>query len=132
MKPPTTPPGPRPRPSRSPVTAWAMIAAFVPLGGWLVREIRRTIGLDAPHFWVLLRTDRVFDLAMLDFALTAGWALMVLGDRAGWRGWRFWVALPLFCVVPTLGIALFLLLDHRRGGATGRDDREPVGGRSAT
>lgn len=101
-------------PSRSRLTAWAMLAAFVPLGGWLLWEIHRTIGLDAPHFWELLARDRVFDVAMLDFALTSSWALLVLGDRARWRGWRFWVSLPLFCAIPTLGITLFLLLDARR------------------
>ena len=111
--------------SRSRLTAGVMLAISVPLGGWLLREIHRTIGLDAPHFWDLLRTDRVFDLAMLDFALTAGWALLVIGDRAGWRGWRFWVTLPLFCVIPTLRIALFLLLDGRRGAA---EDRGPAAG----
>ncbi len=106
-----------PRLSRSPAVAWVLIALFVPVGGWLLWEIHQTIGLDAPHFWELLAKDRVFDVAMLDFALTSGWALLVLGDRARWRGWRFWVALPLFCVIPTLGIALYVLLDRpRRAG----------------
>ncbi len=79
-------------------------------GSWLVWEIHRTIGLNAPRFWELLRDDRVFDLAMLDFFLTAGWALLVLVERSNRRGWRFWVPLALFCAVPSLGIALFLLL----------------------
>ena len=68
--------------SRSRWTAWVMLAVARPVGGWLLREIHRTIGLDSPRLWELLRTDRVFDLAMLDFTLTAG-----LGgpgpDRAG-------------------------------------------------
>ena len=100
--------------SARPATGWVMLALAGSLGGWLVVEIRRTIGLDAPRFWELLRDDRVFDLAMLDFFLTAGWAALVLVERAGRRRWLLVVTLPLFCVVPSLGIALFLLLDRRR------------------
>lgn len=95
------------------MTAWALLAVFVPLGGWLAGEIARTIGLSKPHLWDRLRTDRVFDLAMLDLALTAMGALLVIGDRSRWRGWRFWVVLPVFRVIPTLGIVLHLLLDRR-------------------
>lgn len=102
-------------------TAWGLLAAFLPAGAWLLWEIERTIGLRRPHLWELLRTDRVFDLAMLDFALTATWALLVLGDRAGWHGWRFWLSLAVFFAVPTLGIILFLLLDRRSV-----DPRRPV------
>ena len=77
-------------------------------------EIHRTIGLNAPRFWELLRTDRVFDVAMLDFFLTSGWASLVLLERANRRDWRTWAALVLFCVVPSLGIAAFILVQTRR------------------
>ena len=60
-----------------------------------------------PRWQIFLR--RVFDLAMLDFFLTAGWAGLVLVERADRRDWRTWAALALFCVVPSLGIAAFLL-----------------------
>ncbi len=92
-----------------------LVLALVP-GGWLLWEIHRTIGLDAPRFWELLREDRVFDLAMLDFFLTAGWALIVLAERSrkGRRGWRFWLPLVVFCAVPSVGIGLFLVLGGSR------------------
>jgi hypothetical protein len=105
---------PRPLVSFSRATGWVLLVLFVPPAAWLLYEIERTIGLSSPRLWELLRTDRVFDLAMLDFFLTAGWALLVLGDRARWKGWRFWVSLLIFCVVPTLGIILYLLLEPRR------------------
>ncbi len=98
--------------SRDPRTAWVLLALFVPLGAWLTWEIHRTIGLDSPRLWELLRTDRVFDLAMLDFTLTAAWALLALVERSRRRGWRFWIPLAVFCAIPTVGIALFLLLDR--------------------
>ncbi|WZP00080.1 hypothetical protein EP7_001697 [Isosphaeraceae bacterium EP7] len=100
--------------SARPVIGWLMLTVAITVGGWLVNEIRRTIGLDSPRFWELLRDDRVFDLAMLDFFLTAGWAALVLVERAGRRRWLIVATLPLFCVVPSLGIALFLLLDRER------------------
>ena len=99
--------------SERPATAWALLAVALPVGGWLLWEIHRTIGLNAPRFWELLRTDRVFDVAMLDFFLTAGWAGLVLLERASRRDWRTWVALALFCVIPSLGIAAFLLIRSR-------------------
>ena len=98
--------------SRHPLTAWAMLAVAAPVGGWLLYEIHRTIGLGSPRLWELLRTDRVFDLAMLDFTLTAAWAALVLIERSSWRDWRLWVTIPIFCVIPTLGIVVFLLLDR--------------------
>lgn len=112
--------------SFSRTTGWVLLLLFVPLGSWLLYEIQTTIGLSDPRLWELLKTDRVFDLAMLDFFLTAGWAVLVLGDRAGWRGWRFVVSLVVFCVVPTLGIILFLLLQPRvrpEGDSPNRDNR---------
>jgi hypothetical protein len=89
-----------------------MLAIAGPLGGWLLFEIHRTIGLSSPRLWELLRTDRVFDIAMLDFFLTAGWAFLVLIDRSSWKNWRLWVTTPIFFVIPTLGIIVFLLLDR--------------------
>jgi hypothetical protein len=89
-----------------------MLAVALPLGGWLVYEIQRTIGLEAPHLWELLKTDRVFDLAMLDFFLTAAWAFLVLIERSSWKDWRLWVTTPIFFVIPSLGIVTFLLLDR--------------------
>ncbi|WP_435009681.1 hypothetical protein P12x_000930 [Tundrisphaera lichenicola] len=102
--------------SRRPVTAWVMLAIALPVGGWLLWEIHRTIGLSSPRLWELLRTDRVFDLAMLDFTLTAGWAALVLIERSSPRDWRFWVSIPIFMVIPTLGIIVFILLDRSRPG----------------
>jgi hypothetical protein len=107
-------PAPKLELSRRPATAWVMLAIALPVGGWLLREIHRTIGLDSPHLWELLRTDRVFDLAMLDFTLTAGWAALVLIERSNPRDWRFWVSIPLFMVIPTLGIIVFVLLDRTK------------------
>ena len=104
----------RPELSRHPATAWVMLAIAAPIGGWLLFEIHRTIGLDSPHLWDLLRADRVFDLAMLDFTLTAAWAFLVLIERSSWKDWRFWVATPIFFAIPTLGIIVFLLLDRQR------------------
>ena len=100
--------------SEQPITAWLLLAIAVPGGGWLLWEIHRTIGLDAPRFWELLRTDRVFDVAMLDFFLTSGWAGLVLFERANRRDWRTWAALGLFCVIPSLGIVAFILIRSRR------------------
>ena len=99
-----------------PRIGWMLLGAAIPVGGWLVWEIRRTIGLGAPRFWELLRAERVFDLAMLDFFLTSGWAMLVLIDRARGRGWprRVWPALAVFLVVPCLGIALFLVGERGR------------------
>jgi len=104
----------RPELSRHPATAWAMLAVAAPLGGWLLYEIHRTIGLSSPRLWELLRTDRVFDLAMLDFTLTAGWAALVLIERSSGRDWRLWVSLPIFLAIPSLGIILFILLDRTK------------------
>ncbi len=107
--------------SRHPALAWTMLAIGVPVGGWLLWEIERTIGLSTPRLWELLRTDRVFDLAMLDFTLTAGWAYFALLGRSGPRDWRLWAATPLFFVAPSMGIALFVLLDRsRKGRGAGR------------
>ena len=103
-------PSSRPDLSRHPATAWVMLAIAVPVGGWLLWEIHRTIGLGSPRLWELLRTDRVFDLAMLDFVLTAAWAALVWVERANWRDWRAWVAFGIFCVVPSLGIVAFILI----------------------
>jgi len=111
---PTTSPAPAPRWSDRPVVAYALLVLALPLGGWLVWEIHRTIGLEAPRFWELLRTERVFDVAMLDFFLTAGWAGLVLFERANRRDWRTWAALALFCVIPSVGIAAFILIRSRR------------------
>ncbi len=99
-------------PSRHPLTAWLILAVALPVGGWLAWEIERTIGLSSPRLWELLRTDRVFDLAMLDFTLTAGWAFLVLIERSGGKNWRLWAVTPLFFVAPSLGIAVFILLDR--------------------
>ncbi|GIW86543.1 MAG: hypothetical protein KatS3mg108_0867 [Isosphaeraceae bacterium] len=106
--------------SQSRAVGWGLLAVFVPAGGWLIWEIHRTIGLDAPRFWELLRDDRVFGLAMLDFFLTAAWALLVLIERAPRRDWRFWLSVAIFCVVPSLGIAVFLLTvrPERAGGGS--------------
>ena len=112
MRPETTA-APRPW-SERPATAWALIILAVPPGGWLLWEVHRTIGLGAPRFWELLRGEPVFDLAMLDFFLTAGWAGLVLVERADRRDWRCWAALALFCAVPSLGIAAFVLARSRR------------------
>ena len=100
--------------SRHPGTAWAMLAVLVPVGGWLLYAIQTTIGLKAPRLWELLWTDRVFDLAMLDFTLTAAWAFLVISERSSWKDWRLWATTPIFFVVPSLGIVLFLLLDRAR------------------
>ncbi len=115
----TEPTSPKVPPSRHPATAWLMLAVAGPLGGWLLWEIERTIGLSKPHLWQLLRTDRVFDLAMLDFTLTAGWAFLVLIERSSWKDWRLWVTTPIFFVIPTLGIIVFLLLDRYGRGRAG-------------
>ena len=100
--------------SRNRPFAWAMLAVILTVGGWLVYEIQRTIGLSSPRLWELLRDDRVFDLAMLDFFLTASWVVLVMIDRAGWKSPRLWISLPVACVVPSLGIVLFVLLDRGR------------------
>ena len=105
---------PRPSMSRHPLTAWIMLAIAAPVGGWLLFEIHRTIGLDSPRLWELLRTDRVFDVAMLDFFLTSAWAYLVILDRSSWKDWRLWVASPIFFAIPTLGIIVFVLLDRRK------------------
>ena len=112
--------------SRHPATAWVMLAIAGPLGGWLLFEIRRTIGLSSPHLWELLRTDRVFDLAMLDFTLTAGWAFLVLVERSSWKDWRLWVTMPIFFAIPTLGIIVFVLLDRRRRPGEPRSTTDPA------
>jgi hypothetical protein len=104
--------------SRHPTTAWVMLAIALPVGGWLLWEIHRTIGLGSHHLWELLRTDRVLDVAMLDFTLTAGWAALVLIERSDPRDWRFWVSIPLFMVVPSLGIIAFVLLHRTRRPST--------------
>ena len=104
----------RPEWSRHPLTAWLILGVALPVGGWLMWEIHHTIGLDSPRLWELLRTDRVFDVAMLDFALTAAWAALVWIERADWRDWRAWVAFGLFCVVPSLGIVALILVTRRR------------------
>lgn len=100
--------------SEQPITAWLILIVALPVGGWLLWEIHRTIGLNAPRFWELLRTERVFDVAMLDFFLTAGWAGLVLLEQANRRDWRTWAALALFCVIPSLGIAAFVLIRAQR------------------
>lgn len=96
-----------------------MLAIILTVGGWLVYEIQRTIGLSSPRLWELLREDRVFDLAMLDFFLTASWVILVMIDRAGWKSPRLWISLPVAFVVPSLGIVLFVLLDRGREGEAG-------------
>lgn len=108
----TQSPSSRPELSLHPATAWAILAIATTVGGWLVWEIHRTIGLGSPRLWELLRTDRVFDLAMLDFVLTASWVALVWIERANWRDWRAWVAFGIFCVVPSLGIVAFILISR--------------------
>ncbi len=102
--------------SHEPIVGWILLAIAVPLGSWLIWEIHRTIGLSDPHFWDLLKNDRVFDVAMLDFCLTAGWAALVIIERANLKTWQFWVSMSLFCVIPSLGIALFLILQRASKG----------------
>lgn len=101
-------------PSRSRITGWALLAVFVPVGGWLLWEIHKTVGLTSPRMWDLLREDRVFAFAMLDFFLTAAFAAIVLIERADPKNWRNWLALLVFCAIPTLGIILFLLIGRPR------------------
>jgi len=111
--------------SRDPRTGWALLAVALPVGGWLLWEIHRTIGLSSPRFWELLRAERVFDVAMLDFVLTATWAMLVLVERARGRSRWLWLALVVFFAIPSVGIALFLLID--RGGRDGDDGRRDGG-----
>lgn len=99
--------------SRDPNVGWILLVLLLPLGSWLIWDIHRTIGLSDPHFWDLLKHDRIFDVAMLDFVLTAGWAAMVMIERSNIKTWRFWVSMIVFCVVPSLGIALFLIMNRR-------------------
>ncbi len=124
-------PAARPSPrelSRAPVVGWVLLALAVPLGGWLIWEIHRTIGLSDPHFWELLKNDRVFDVAMLDFVLTASWAAIVMIERANLKSWQFWVSMILFCAIPSLGIALFLILrKSQRLNITAGHDAPPHG-----
>ncbi|CAN5894701.1 hypothetical protein BH23PLA1_BH23PLA1_36500 [soil metagenome] len=101
-------------PSRHPITAWVLLAIFVPVGGWLLWKIEQGGGLAEPRLWELLRDDPFFGFAMLDFFLTAGWAAIVLIERQDLRSVRTWALLVVFCVVPTLGIILFLLLGRPR------------------
>ncbi|MEW4569629.1 hypothetical protein AB1L88_17325 [Tautonia sp. JC769] len=101
-------------PSRKTITGWLLLIGFAPLGLWLLWEIQRTVGLDSPRLWELLREDRVFAFAMLDFFGTAAWAAVVLLERADPRSWRTWLSLLIFCAVPTLGIILFLLIGRTR------------------
>ncbi len=114
----TTAPAPESPPrelSRNPLVGWAMLAIALPLGGWLIWEIQRTIGLGAPRFWELLGREPVFDVAMLDFMLTATFAALVLIDRARARKGRnvlAWVAVALCMAIPCLGIAMFLIVDR--------------------
>ena len=108
-------PAPR-RWSREPATGCILLAVAATVGGWLVWEIHRTIGLNAPRFWELLRTDRVFDVAMLDFVLTASWAFLVMMERSRRKDWRFWVAVAVFMVIPSIGIGLFVVLGCGRRG----------------
>jgi hypothetical protein len=98
--------------SRDPRLGCAILLLALAPGAWFAWRIHRTIGLGAPHFWELLRDDPLFDLAMLDFFLTATWALIALAERSSRRGWRFWLPLAVFCAAPSVGIALFLLLDR--------------------
>ena len=80
-----------------------LLAIALPVGGWLLWEIQRTIGLNAPRFWELLRAERVFDVALLDFFLTAGWAGLVLLERADRRDWRTWARSPSSAPSPASG-----------------------------
>lgn len=101
-------------PSRKSVMGWLLLAGFAPLGIWILWEIQRTAGLASDHLWELLRNDRTFAFAMLDFFGTAAFAAVVLLERADPRSWRSWLSLLIFCVVPTLGIILFLLIGRTR------------------
>lgn len=103
-------------PSRQRLTGWVLLILFATLGAWLLREIERTVGLRSGHLWDLLRNDPTFAFAMLDFFLTAAFAMLVLIERADLKSWRSWVALVVFCAVPTLGIILFLLIGKPRRG----------------
>ena len=106
-------PGAAPPPvplSARPLIGWVLLGLFAVPGAWLLAEISRTVGLSSPHLWDLIKHDRVVGLMMLDFTLTAGWAALVMVERADRRRWPFWASMAVFCVVPTLGIALFLLL----------------------
>ncbi len=123
------PPAPPFALSRDPRTGAVILALALGIGGWLLWEIHRTIGLGAPRFWTLLREDRVFDLAMLDFFLTAGWAALVLFERSGRKDWRFWLSIAVFMAIPTVGIALYLIL--RCGGSADRPLTAPPGTSSA-
>ncbi len=100
--------------SRAPRTGVVLLVIAFVVGGWLAWEIHRTIGLGAPRFWTLLREDRVFDIAMLDFLLTASWAFLVLVERANRKDWRFWVAMAAFMVIPSVGIGLYLVFKSGR------------------
>ncbi len=107
--------------NRDPRTALVLLAIAVPVGGWLLWEIQTTIGLSSPRFWELLKGERVFDVAILDFFLTAGWVSLVLIERARGRSRWLWLAIGVGMVIPCIGIAMFLLIDRggRRSASTG-------------
>jgi hypothetical protein len=107
---------PRPdvAPSRNRATGWVLLILFLVPGAWFLWKIETTIGLRAPRLWELLRDEPTFGFAMLDFFLTAGWAILVLIERADLKAKRNWWILALFCAVPTLGIAAFLLAGRER------------------
>lgn len=108
--PPTAPSPPGRRWSRDPITGGILLALALIPGAYFTWRIHVTTGLGAPRLWELLRDEPVFDLAMLDFALTAGWAALVLIERSATRGWRLWLSLAVFLAIPSVGIALALVL----------------------
>jgi hypothetical protein len=100
--------------SRLHAVGWILLALALLPGSWLLWRIHQTSGLNAPRFWELLRDEPVFALAMLDFVLTAAWAFLVLWERRPSRpSWRFWLPLIVFCVIPSIGLALAILLEPR-------------------
>lgn len=122
------PPEP-PEPSRRRATGWIMLILFAPPAAWLLWEIGRVEGFDSGRLWQLLREDRTFAFAMLDFFLTAGFAAIVLIERADRRDPKTWIFLAIFCVIPTLGIILFLIFAPRAGRSyrSGREAPTPRG-----
>ncbi len=131
----TTTANPRPQMpqlSQKPATGWVMLGALVPLGGWLVYRWLFLTNLPDDHFWTMLKTDPIFGFAMLDFFVTAAWAFLVLLERGDPRSWRFWIPALVFMPIPSLGLALFVLLNREssvRGSARAHpgDSDKPVG-----
>lgn len=91
-------------------TGWVLLVLVLAVGALLLAKVARTEGLASDRLWKQFLEDPALQFAGFDFFLTAGWAALVMIERSNLKSLRFWLPMLVFCAVPSLGLALYVLL----------------------